>query len=122
MQNAETNEKLVIKKVEESSKPKEVELQPWPENICMENEEPHEQLVVNEWTSQEGAPWSLPIEPAEIVAQWNPLIDPQMVLISRYPSTAGKRWIVANEKEAVDWKFEDQYRRIQLDNPIRNAM
>jgi hypothetical protein len=86
MKNVETNEKLVIKKVE-LPEPK-VELQSWAD-MDMEDGENNEKLGV---------------------------------LISRYPSSSNKYWIEANEKEAVDWKFDEQYRRIKLNNPIRNAM
>jgi hypothetical protein len=45
----------------------------------------------------------------------------KMVLISRYPSNAGKKWIVANEAEALNWNFNQQNRRIEFYNPV-NAM
>jgi hypothetical protein len=37
-----------------------------------------------------------------------------MALISRYPLAAGKRWIEANEREALDWNFDEQKDRICL--------
>jgi hypothetical protein len=45
-----------------------------------------------------------------------------VALISRYPLNASKQWIEANEKEALDWDFDDQNRRFCVDNPIENAM
>jgi hypothetical protein len=45
-----------------------------------------------------------------------------MALISRYPLGADKRWIEANEREVLDWQFDEQNGRICLGNPIRNAM
>jgi hypothetical protein len=38
----------------------------------------------------------------------------QMALISRYPLAAGKHWIEANEREAIDWNFDVQNGRICL--------
>jgi hypothetical protein len=45
-----------------------------------------------------------------------------MVLISRYPSNAGKKWVEENEKEVIEWDFDEQNRRILLDDTVRNAM
>jgi hypothetical protein len=47
-----------------------------------------------------------------------------MTLISRYPFNAGKKWIEANEREALDWDFNEQKRTIFVDvgNTIKNAM
>jgi hypothetical protein len=50
------------------------------------------------------------------------IIQQKMVLISRYPSNAGKKWIGENEKEAVEWNFDEQNGRILLDDTVRNAM
>jgi hypothetical protein len=38
----------------------------------------------------------------------------KMALISRYPLAAGKRWIEANEREAITWDFDAQNGRICL--------
>jgi hypothetical protein len=46
----------------------------------------------------------------------------KMLLISRYPSNAGKKWIEENEKEAIEWEFYEQNGRILLDDPVENAM
>jgi hypothetical protein len=50
-------------------------------------------------------------------------IQPQKVaFISRHPLNAGKRWVEANEQEALNWEYEDENRTIYLDYPIKNAM
>jgi hypothetical protein len=78
MENGETKEKLVIKKVALSDKQK------------------------------------LALHPHQL--------KQKVALISRYPLNAGKIWIEANEREALDWNIDEQNRAILLDNPIRNAM
>jgi hypothetical protein len=35
---------------------------------------------------------------------------------------AGKEWVEANEQEALHWDFDEQNRKIHVDNPIKNAM
>jgi hypothetical protein len=50
------------------------------------------------------------------------LLEQKVALISRYPLNAGKRWVEANEQEALDWDFDEQNRKISMDNPIKNAM
>jgi hypothetical protein len=50
-------------------------------------------------------------------------LQPQKVaLISRYPLNADKEWVEANEQEALHWDFDEQNRKIHVDNPIKNAM
>jgi hypothetical protein len=46
----------------------------------------------------------------------------KMALISRYPSNSENKWIEANEKEAMEWNFDKQCRKINLQNPIKNAI
>jgi hypothetical protein len=70
----------------------------------MENGETKEKLVVKKVTTSE------------------PINHQQMVLISRYPLTASKRWIEANEREAIDWNFDKQNGRICLLNQFKNAI
>jgi hypothetical protein len=49
-------------------------------------------------------------------------LEQKMVLISRYPLNVDKHWIEANEREALDWDFNEQNRKIHLDYPIKNSM
>jgi hypothetical protein len=51
-----------------------------------------------------------------------PTYGQTMALISRYPLTAGKRWIEAHEREAMHWDFDEQKDRICLGDSVRNAM
>jgi hypothetical protein len=41
----------------------------------------------------------------------------KMALISRYPLGTDKQWVKANEREALNWDFDEQNGRICLDNP-----
>jgi hypothetical protein len=75
----------------------------------MENGETKEKLVAKKLASHN-------------VALRSDQVEQKMALISRYPLKTGKKWIEANEKEAVDWDFYEQDRRIKLFNPIKNAM
>jgi hypothetical protein len=52
----------------------------------------------------------------------HPQFKQKVALISRYPLNAGKEWIGANEREALDWDFDEQNRKIYLHNPNKNAM
>jgi hypothetical protein len=75
------------------------------QDVCIKNGETKEKLVMKKVDSQKMA-----------------LEKYKMVLISRYPLNAGKKWITDNEKEAVEWNFDKQNGRIILDNPAINAM
>jgi hypothetical protein len=81
--------------------PENVELQ---QEICIQNGETMEKLVIKKMDACATAD-----DPFKRSEQ-------KMVLISRYPSNAGKKWIVANESEALNWDFKLQNRRIELDN------
>jgi hypothetical protein len=79
------------------------------QNVCIGNGETKEKLVIKNVDSHKMAleKYSIPLK---------------MVLISRYPSNAGKKWIEQNEKEAVEWDFYKQNSSICLDDPVKNAM
>jgi hypothetical protein len=42
------------------------------------------------------------------VATSEPTNHQEMALMSRYPLAAGKRWIDENEREAINWDFDEQ--------------
>jgi hypothetical protein len=62
----------------------------------MENGETNEKLIIKKVASH--------------------MVGQKEALISRYPLEADKRWVEANEKEAVEWNFNDQNGRIYLSN------
>jgi hypothetical protein len=72
----------------------------------MQNGETKEKLVIKKVTTTRTGPTNLQT----------------MALISRYPLAAGKHWIEANEREAVDWNFDAQNGRVCLSNSVINAM
>jgi hypothetical protein len=78
----------------------------------MQNGETKEKLVIKKGKFLDKQKWSL--ETYRLLGL--------VALISRYPLNASKQWIEANEKEALDWDFDDQNRRFCVDNPIENAM
>jgi hypothetical protein len=45
----------------------------------------------------------------------------KMLLISRYPLNAAKKWIEANEKEIYEWNPEKLNRRINMDQELTMA-
>jgi hypothetical protein len=79
--------------------------------MCIENGETKEKLVIKTVDSHK-----VKVELAKYQ------IKQKMVLISRYPSNVGKKWIEENEKEAAEWDFEEQNSRILLDDTVKNAM
>jgi hypothetical protein len=87
--------------------PENVELHQ--QEICMQNGETMEKLVIKK--ADACATADDPFKPSK----------QKMALISRYPSNACQNWIVANEREALNWDFKQQNRRIQFDNTV-NAM
>jgi hypothetical protein len=76
----------------------------------MENGETKEKLVIKK------------VATSEHRAFYYPARNEEMALISRYPLGAGKRWIEANEREALDWDFNRQNDRICLTYPNINEM
>jgi hypothetical protein len=48
--------------------------------------------------------------------------EQEMALISRYPMEADRQWVEANEREAMEWNFDEQNGRICLGSPIIHAM
>jgi hypothetical protein len=80
----------------------------------IENVESKEKLMIKNVTLSDKLKLTLP--------QYQ--LKQKMALISRYPLNARKNWIAANEKEMLDWDFDEQNRKIHVDvnNPIKNAM
>jgi hypothetical protein len=76
----------------------------------MENEETKEKLVIRKVATTK-----------PITTQINPN-GQTMALISRYPLEAGNHWIEANEREAINWNFDEQKGRICLSSSVKNAM
>jgi hypothetical protein len=81
----------------------------WHHDSIMENVETKEKLVIKKMASHKVA-----LESYEL--------DQKMVLISRYPLNVDKKWIDTNEQEVLDWNYDEQDSRIQMDNPIRIPM
>jgi hypothetical protein len=85
----------------------------WDES-SIENVESKEKLIIKKVTLSDKLKRAL--------SQYQ--LKQKMALISRYPLNARKNWIAANEKEVLDWDFDEQNKKIQVDvnNPIKNAM
>jgi hypothetical protein len=66
--------------------------------ISIENGETKEKLVIKKVATTGSGPTNT--------------YDQQMALISRYPLGADKQWIEANEREAINWDFDEQNGRI----------
>jgi hypothetical protein len=76
------------------------------EDICLDNHKTKERLEIKMQESREQD-----YEEFEVV-----------LLISRYPLTSTKKWIVANEKEVLDFDFSlgnDNYRTIDLSEGLK---
>jgi hypothetical protein len=82
----------------------------WHGNICMQNEETREKLVIKT------------VEALQQDFEFRAIQPQKLALISRYPLNAGKEWVEANEREALDWDYEEENRTICLDYPIKIAL
>jgi hypothetical protein len=74
----------------------------WP-NICSDNGQTKERLVVKT------------INPYSIYPISGPTHPKKLMLISRYPARANKDWIKANEQEIIKWNVYDQNRLIRTE-------
>jgi hypothetical protein len=79
----------------------------------MENRETKEKLVVKKM--------ALSDKQKRAIRQAYPM-EQKVALISRYPLNVVKHWVEANEREALDWDFDEQNRQIHVDNPMINTM
>jgi hypothetical protein len=78
------------------------------QDICLDNAQTKEQLVIKTF----GPP---PRDPSDF-----DFMGPReiMVLICRYPMGANPEWIEANQQEIMEWKFDDQNRRIRFERSL----
>jgi hypothetical protein len=72
------------------------------QDICLDNGQTNERLVVK-------------------TSNHHPGDFKIFVLISRYPVGANHEWIEANEQEIMEWNSDEQNRRINFEQSLRNG-
>jgi hypothetical protein len=85
----------------------------WQQDICLDNGQTNELLAIKRLDLP-------PTDPFNIRMDMNMHRSPpvKLVLISRYPMGASKEWVAANEQEIIEWKFDDQNRRIRFERSL----